>query len=113
MVNIKSELWQMWRESSPLTFVFLLMAVVFFANVLGMFLDGRVITGASAWLKPAKFSSSVAIYTGTLAWMLRYLSTGKQAGRVAGGIISVCGFLEVVVIRVQAGGGPTSHFNVR
>jgi hypothetical protein len=112
MVNIKSELRQMWRESRPLTFVFLLMAVVFFANVLGMFLDGRVITGASAWLKPAKFSSSVAIYTGTLAWMLRYLSTGKQAGRIAGAIIAVCAFLEIVIIDVQAARGTTSHFNV-
>src|SRR5947209_4588645 len=112
MVNISSELRKLWEESRLLTAVFLLMLVVFVANLLGMFLDSRTITGAPAWLKPAKFSISVAILTGTLAWMLRYLPGTKRAARIAGAITAICSFIEIVVIDLQAARGTTSHFNV-
>ena len=44
------------------------------ANLAGLVFDHRLITGAPAWLKPAKFALSVAIFTGTLAWTMRFLT---------------------------------------
>ena len=41
--------------------------------MVGLLLDDRLITGAPAWLKPAKFGASTAIYLFTLAWMVRSL----------------------------------------
>ena len=102
----------MWTDSRSLTAVFLLMLAVFPVNVLGIFLDPRVITGAPAWLKPAKFSISVAIFAGTLAWMLRYLVRGKRAGQRAAAIVAVCLLLEILIIDLQAMRGTTSHFNI-
>lgn len=112
MVYIQSELRRMRRESNTLTSICLLILVVFFLNVLGMFLDPRVITGAPAWLKPAKFSISVAILAGTLAWMLRYVISGKRAARFASAIIAIFALIEIVIIDLQAARGTTSHFNV-
>jgi hypothetical protein len=112
MVNINSELRKMWQGSRPLTAVFLIMLLVFVANVLGMYLDSRVITGAPVWLKPAKFAISVAIFTATLAWILRYVPGRKRAARMAGAIAAICASIEIVVIDLQAARGTTSHFNV-
>jgi hypothetical protein len=112
MVNIERGLKGMWSESRSLTALFLLMLMVFLLNVIGMVVDPRLITGAPAWLKPAKFSSSVAILSGTLAWMLRYLVRYKRAAKLPAAIIAVCAFLEIVVIDFQAARGVTSHFNV-
>ena len=99
-------------DSSSLTAVFLLMLAVFPVNVLGIFLDPRIITGAPAWLKPAKFSISVTIFAGTLAWMLRYLVRGKRAGQRAAATVAVCLLLEILIIDLQAMRGTTSHFNI-
>ena len=38
-----------------------------------MLVDPRAIEGAPAWLKPLKFAVSTAIYSVTLAWILRFL----------------------------------------
>ena len=101
----------MWLDSRSLTAVFLLMLGVFLVNIVDLFIDPRIITGAPAWLKPAKFSISVAIYTGTLAWMLRYLVNRKRAARIAASIVAFCALLEIVIIDLQAARGTTSHFN--
>ena len=52
----------------------LMLAVLLAAfSLLGLWLDPRLITGAPAWLKPAKFAVSTAIYAFTLAWVFSYL----------------------------------------
>ena len=38
-----------------------------------MLVDPRTVEGWPAWLKPAKFAASTAIYSATLAWIFRYL----------------------------------------
>jgi hypothetical protein len=42
--------------------------------VAGLVLDPRVVTGVPVWLKPLKFTVSVAIYAGTLALIVRHLA---------------------------------------
>ena len=49
------------------------------ASLAGMWLDPRTIGGAPAWLKPAKFAASIAIYSLTLAWVFTYLPAWVSA----------------------------------
>jgi hypothetical protein len=103
---------ELWKASSPLTAVGLLMLVALTGAMVGLWLDPRTITGAPAWLKPAKFSASIAIYTLTLAWVFTYLPNWPRTRRVVGSATAAAMFLEIAIIDVQAFRGTTSHFNL-
>jgi hypothetical protein len=82
------------------------------ASLAGLWLDPRTIGGAPAWLKPAKFGASTAIYSLTLAWLFRYLGAWRRTRRIAGWTTAVVLVMEVAIIALQAWRGTTSHFNV-
>ena len=103
---------RLWRSSRPLTGVGLLMTVALAASALAMLLDPRVITGAPAWLKPAKFAASTAIYSLTLAWVFQYLPAWRRLRTVVGCATAATFVVEVAIIDLQAWRGTTSHFNV-
>lgn len=98
-------------SSAPLLTLSALMVAAFAASVVGILIDARTITGVPAWLKPAKFAISIAIYTGTLAWMIRSISVRPDFIRAMAWIISVTLLVEIVLIDFQAARGVTSHFN--
>jgi hypothetical protein len=79
--------------------------------LVGLVSDARVIAGAPAWLKPAKFGASGAIYLATLAWMMREVPHTRLR-RFAEQVLSVIIVAETVVIMGQAARGRLSHFNV-
>src|SRR2546430_13317603 len=60
--DIKTEIRKAWSDSAPLTTTAVVMLVAFVASVAGIFLDDRIITGVPAWLKPAKFAISYAVF---------------------------------------------------
>jgi len=64
---------RLWITDAPLTFTGLLMIGALAATLAGLWFDPRVITGMPAWLKPAKFAISIAIYAFTLVWVFTYL----------------------------------------
>jgi hypothetical protein len=103
---------RLWHTNAPLTGAALLMLAALPASLLGVVLDPRVITGAPAWLKPAKFAVSTTIYMLTLAWIFTFLPGWPKTRRVAGWTTAVILVLEVVIIDLQAWRGVTSHFNV-
>jgi hypothetical protein len=100
------------KGSAPLTVTALLMIPALAGAVAGLILDPRVITGAPAWLKPAKFAVSIAIYTGTLAWVFSLIPEWTRLRRAVGWTTAVTLVLEIVIIGLQAWRGTTSHFNV-
>jgi hypothetical protein len=102
----------LWLSSPPLTAGGVLMLVVLAASVIGLVVDPRVITGAPAWLKPAKFAVSTAIYMLTLAAVFIYLPDWPRTRRFVGWLTAVVLVLEVAIIDAQAWRGTTSHFNV-
>lgn len=83
-------------------------AVVFGAL---MVLDPRTVEGFPAWLKPAKFAVSTAIYSATLAWIFRYLPDWPRLTRRVGALTAWVFVGEVALIALQAARGETSHFN--
>ena len=102
---------KLWNQSPSLTATSLLMMVAFIGALLGMTVDNRTITGVDAWLKPAKFGISTAIFSITIAWLYGYLTPSRTIVRLAS-ILSAVLILEVAVIYIQAFRGTTSHFNI-
>jgi hypothetical protein len=102
----------LWNASAPLTATAVLMLAALVASVAGLWLDPRTITGAPAWLKPAKFAASIAIYSFTLAWVFTYLMAWPRMRRIVGWTTAIALVLELVIIDTQAWRGTSSHFNV-
>jgi hypothetical protein len=88
------------------------MVVALVGAAIGLAIDPRVITGAPAWLKPAKFAASIAIYTFTLAWIFSLIPEWTRTRRIVERTTAVTLVLEIVIISLQAYRGTTSHFNV-
>ena len=101
-----------WEANWPLTFVGGTMVLVFLAALAGILLDHRIITGAPAWLKPAKFAISVSIYCFTFVWLLGFVEKRRRLARFAANVTAVSIIAEMAVILMQAARGTTSHFNM-
>jgi hypothetical protein len=74
--------------------------------------DSRTILGINPWIKPIKFSISIAIYVWTLAWYLRYLSGRRRAVGIISWGVAGCMTAEIVGITLQSARGVPSHFNI-
>jgi hypothetical protein len=102
----------MWKESKALVGTAAIMFVNLLVALVGLAIDPRMITGAPAWLKPAKFALSTAIFAVSIAWLFRYLTDFAKAKRWIGPALAVILCLEVGIIDMQAARGTTSHFNI-
>src|SRR4030095_15600928 len=97
-----------WATNRPLTFVGLAMAAVLAAALVGLVADPRVITGAPAWLKPAKFAVSIAIYSFTFLWLLTFVKGYPRLVRLTTWMTAVAFVIEMVLIIGAAAVGTTS-----
>lgn len=79
--------------------------------LVGLLVDPRSITGAPAWLKPAKFGVSTAIFLLTLRWVLGHVEGHRRTVTAVGALAAVALAGELALIGVQAARGTTSHFN--
>jgi hypothetical protein len=94
-----------------LTILAVTMLITFVATLLGIFVDHRVITGAPAWLKPAKFAISVSVYCFTFVWMVGFVENLPRLVRLLADVTAASLIVEMAVILTQAARGTTSHFN--
>src|SRR5713226_7569965 len=88
------------------------MLITFLATLVGSLVDHRVITGAPAWLKPAKFAISVSVYCFTFVWLLGFVENHPRLVRVVANVTAFSVIAEMIAIILQAARGTTSHFNV-
>ena len=112
MSRIPRIILMLWRGDRPLTAAGLLMLVAGLAALAGLVFDPRTVAGAPAWMKPAKFGFSTAVYCLTLAWTFSYLRDWPRVRRIAGLGTAAIIVMEVAIISLQAARGVTSHFNV-
>jgi hypothetical protein len=112
MKKLREAIQTLWNSDARLTGVGLAMLALLAATGVALLVDPREIGGAPAWMKPAKFAASIAIYTLTLAWVFSFLPAWKRTRRVVSWVSSVVFILEIVIIDLQAFRGTTSHFNV-
>lgn len=103
---------QAWAHNRPLTVVGAIMLVTLAGTLVGLIVDPRVITGAPAWLKPAKFAISIAIYCFTLLWLLTFVRGHARIVSLVSWVTAVALGIEMVLIGGAALSGTTSHFNV-
>ncbi len=100
------------QGSAPLAVTGLLMIGVLVVALIGLAVDPRLVNGAPAWLKPAKFAVSITIYTWTLAWIFTLIPEWTRTRRVVGRTSAAVFVVEMVIIVLQAARGVGSHFNV-
>ena len=78
----------------------------------GLVADRRVITGAPAWLKPAKFALSTMIAAWSFAFCIASTRIWPRVTRALDMALATGLFIEIALIDIQAARGTTSHFNV-
>jgi hypothetical protein len=88
-----------------------LMAATLVLSVGGLLFDDRILRGEPIWLKPFKFSVSIAVYGLTLAWLISLLHKGKKVAWWMGTVTAVMMVLEMVGLVMQVIRGQASHFN--
>lgn len=103
---------RLWRTSPELTATAALMVLVLAGALAGLLVDPRTIAGAPAWLKPAKFAASIAIYTLTLAWIFTLIPEWTRTRHIVGWLTAATMVLEIAIIGTQAWRGRMSHFNI-
>ncbi|MFE6688829.1 hypothetical protein ACFVFQ_20445 [Streptomyces sp. NPDC057743] len=81
-------------------------------SAVGLLVDDRVLLGAPIWLKPLKFSVSLAAYGLTLAWMLSRRSGPSRTATWAARTVVATALIEMVIIVGQTVRGRPSHFDV-
>jgi hypothetical protein len=100
-----------WRLNAPLAALVLGMLALIATALVGLAVDPRVITGATAWIKPLKFAISIAVYGATLLWMLSFIpNRPRLVAALSWGLLLGFAF-EMVLIVTQVVRGTTSHFN--
>jgi hypothetical protein len=77
----------------------------------GLVVDRRVITGAPAWLKPAKFALSTMIAAWSFAFCISSTRIWPRVTRALDIVLAAGLAIEIALIDMQAARGTTSHFN--
>ena len=73
--------------------------------------DDRTILGLDPWVKPFKFSVSIATFLWTLAWFMPSLRVSRGVKRFFSVAFSSIMILEIACIVLQSARGVRSHFN--
>ena len=96
-----------------------LLSIVGWANIglalvllMGLVVDSRLILGINPWIKPLKFSVSIAVYVFTVAFLLDGVrAAAPKAARWISRGVALSMSVEIVCIALQSWRGVPSHFN--
>ena len=110
--HARAFLTRLWNTDPLLTGTGLFLLALVVPSTLGIWFDPRDITGATAWLKPAKIAVSTGVYSLTLVRVFTYLPEWRRTCRIVGRVTAAVMLLKVAIIDLQAWRGTTSHFNV-
>ena len=102
----------LYQIHAPLTLSALITAAATLFFFVGIFLDGRIITGDPAWLKPTKFGISITLYSLTFTWLLGFVRGRRRLVSILGWTVLTMFAVEWIAILTQVVRGTTSHFNV-
>jgi len=101
------------REPRLATYGFLLLALLL-PMAVAWGIDDRMLRGANVWIKPMKFSLSIALLAFTTAWFAGHLPARVRSGRAMDWVVwllVLSGSFELGYIALQAGFGQASHYN--
>lgn len=103
---------QLWKTSPALTLCGLVALLALAGSAIGLLLDPTVITGVPAWVKPAKFSISLSLYSFTLVWLLGFIQGHPRLVKIAALTTALTTTLELAAVALQTARHTTSHFNL-
>ena len=112
LVQSRSLLRRAWNFNWPLTLTVLINLALVPLLFAAMLLDPKVITGVNAWIKPLKFTVSIAVYGATFLWLLTLVQGRRRSVQIAANVTAFSLLLEVILITLQVMRGTTSHFNL-
>lgn len=100
-----------WQQHRPLVVIVLFSSACLLISACGLAFDHKQIVGEHAWIKPCKFSVSLATYGVTLLWYSRFLTQHQVLFRRMSIAAMVGTIVELSTIIIQVLRGTTSHFN--
>jgi len=100
-----------WASNRSLTALIIFSTVCLIISLLGLCFDQRLIMGENAWVKPVKFSASLAIYGMTLYWLAQYLTSYKVSFQKVCAAALVGAVAELSIIIGQVLRGASTHIN--
>ncbi len=100
------------RYRNPLLYrVGMVHLILGFLLFVPLMVDSREVMGINTWVKPIKFSFSIAIYAWTFGWILFDLPNSKKWIKGISWTVAVSMVIEIAVILFQAARATQSHFN--
>ncbi len=103
---------KLFAAAPGLTVLGFIMAADLLLCAVGLVVDRRIITGAPAWLKPAKFALSTLIAAWSFAFCMASTTVWPRLKRALDFLLTAGLAIEIALIDMQAARGTTSHFNV-
>ncbi|WP_378187854.1 hypothetical protein ACE939_05565 [Aquimarina sp. W85] len=80
--------------------------------IVGILIDDRTLAGVSNWIKPLKFSISIALYILTVGYLSTLYPFSRRKKNCINNLVSWTLLLEMGIIVFQATRGVQSHYNV-
>jgi len=100
------------RTQSPILFTIVLIhCIIAISCMVALFIDDRVLMGVNTWIKPLKFSISIAIYLITVGYLITLYPYSKRKRNGINNITSWTLLIEMGIIFFQASRGIPSHYN--
>ena len=111
-MNVENLWKELVRRNRLLAFAGLISALLFLILAVVSLFDSTTIMGINRWIKPMKFSISIAVYLWTIAWLAGYLEDRAREIRYISLGLIITMISEIVPIVGQAARGRLSHFNI-
>ncbi len=111
MVRVKELFRKHWRSNRPLGLLVVFSLACLVVSIVVLAVDPRLIGGEHAWIKPCKFSISLAVYGLTMMWLSRFLTADQKLFRRITVAALTGSVIELSAIILQVARGTASHFN--
>ncbi len=89
---------QAWAFNWPLTLTILINLAFIPILLAAMLLDPKLISGVNGWIKPFKFSLSIAIYATSFLWLLTLVQGRRRWVQTAANLTALALTTELVLI---------------
>ncbi|WP_299436458.1 hypothetical protein [uncultured Aquimarina sp.] len=100
------------RNQSPILYgIVMLHLTIAIGCIIGLFIDDRTVLGVNTWIKPLKFSISIAIYIFTVGYLISLYPYSNRKKNILSTIVSWTLLIEMLIIGYQASQGVQSHYN--
>lgn len=107
----RSFLAELYWRNRLLTLVGWLHIVLLLTTFVGLITDDRV-TVTNAWLEPARFMFSIAVYVWTIAWFSKYIRRPRWLLTMVSIVMAITMLVQSGCILLQAARGTTSQSSV-